>query len=425
MAERPARPTKNPKVTSGVSEPPARKKEGPVAAQAPTRAGEASPASSQKISTKPAPPASRPEPSAPKAAATPVRTAGAQPAPPAVRPSAPAVEARPAGSDPDEFDRALDAVFGGAAPGVRKATSGKSEQDETASRDLFVSIAANHARPLKSFISELRRGAATKEWIEICRPVMRSMAEAAESLELAAAAKRMKDFDEALSLAEGSPDPVLGGDVRGLILSAYEDLVQALPHAFAPGEEPERRESTIIHSLLKQIPDVGHVTFEKLYSAGLTSLDTLFLAGREDLAQTTGISPVLCERICGKFQEYRKELEGIERGTRQSSCRARLAELVAELRRRHEGFEDACARDWASPEHASRKRESRRNRLACALQINVVLAEMGELDLVEQMEKLSFERRIGKLEEYMNSIGILPPTRPAAPSLPGGAAAKR
>lgn len=305
----------------------------------------------------------------------------------------------------DEFDDAFDAAF--LAPGSvsmdQSIAPGEVQHDEAAIQDLFANIAANYARPVKNFVFELRRGTATKEWIEICRPALRSISRAAESMELTSAAKRMNDFDEALSLAQTSEDRILGGEIRELILSSYEDLIAVLPQTFIIGEEEQQREGIIINSLLKQIPDLGRVTFEKLYGAGLTSLDTLFLAKKEDLAAATGIPLWLCERICNKFQEYREELDGTPRDVAQSGYRTRLSELVSELRRQHEGFERASAQEWSNPALASDKRKFRQNRQACVLQINVVLAEMGELDLVNEIQKLSFERRIQRLEEYLQS----------------------
>ena len=99
-----------------------------------------------------------------------------------------------------------------------EASSSMIEHDQAVVADLFADIAATYARPVKNFIFELRRGTATREWIEICRPAMRSISKAAESMGLSAAADRMNDFDEALSLAQDSDERVLGvrpeGDLR-------------------------------------------------------------------------------------------------------------------------------------------------------------------------------------------------------------------
>jgi hypothetical protein len=179
-----------------------------------------------------------------------------------------------------------------------------------------------------------------------------------------------------------------------------------MPEAFVVGEEEQQREGIIINSLLMQIPDVGRVTIEKLYRAGLTSLDTLYMARRDDLAVATGIPSYLSERICEKFQAYRTRLENNPRDVADLGQRDRLSKLAAELRRHHEGFQHASANEWSNPALASDKRDYRQQRQSCMLWINVLLAEVGELDLVNELEKLSFDRRVQRLDEYLAS----PPT---------------
>jgi len=273
-----------------------------------------------------------------------------------------------------------------------------SSHDQAIVEDLFADIAANYARPVKNFIFELRRGTATKDWVDICRPAMQGITRAAEGMGLRVAAQHMVDFEAALSLASQSEERVLSGELRDLLLWCYEDLIKVMPQAFTVGEEEQQREGIIIHSLLMQIPDVGRVTVEKLYRAGLTSLDTLFLAKKEDLAVATGIPVVLSERICEKFQAYRTGLQS-KRDVADSGQRSRLADMVTELRRQHEGYVEASD----NPAQAAEKREYRNSRQAVVLWINVTLAEVGELELINELQKLSFDKRIQRLEEFLSS----------------------
>ncbi len=310
----------------------------------------------------------------------------------------------------DDLDAAFGAAFGGGETSSGSDTGdSRHATDEAATKELFAGIAANYSRPVKNFIHELKRGTATKEWVEICRPVMSSIIDAAESMELSDVAKCMADFDEALSMAQSEEGAELHGEGRELLLSIYDELVEILPEAFLLGEENDRRETIIIHSLLRQIPDVGYVTIEKMYGAGLTSMSTLFLATKDDMAVTTGIPKMLCDRICQKMQSHKARLEGSSPDDLKEGHLERLIELVAELRKHHEQFKVACEDDRHDATLAAVKRESRCTRQACALKINVLLAEMGELDLVEQIQKLAFERRIEKLDAYIGrTIEILP-----------------
>src|SRR6185295_10477938 len=109
-----------------------------------------------------------------------------------------------------------------------------------------------------------------------------------------------------------------------------------------------------------------------------------------------GISTSLSERICEKFQAYKARLENGARDLK--GDRDRLALMVSELRRQHEAYQRA-----SSNEQAAEKKDCRQQRQSCTLWINVLLAEIGELDLVNEIEKLSFDRRIERLEEYLAS----------------------
>jgi len=306
----------------------------------------------------------------------------------------------------NDFEEDLDAVFASlenqniAQPVATEAADEEmNANDQVIVEQLFADIAANYARPIKNFMFELKRGTATKDWVEICRPAMQGITRAAEGMGLRQAAQRMMDFEAALSLAQQSEQRVLGGEVRDLLMWCYEDLIKVMPQAFVVGEEEQQREGIIINSLLAQIPDVGRVTIEKLYRAGLTSLDTLYLARREELAVATGISIDLSERICAKFQAYRAGLEASNRDVKDVGQRNRLGEFVAELKRQHEGF----LRASEDSNLAQEKRDFREQRQSCVLWINVLLAEVGEVDLVCELQKMSFERRIQRLEEYLAS----------------------
>jgi hypothetical protein len=236
----------------------------------------------------------------------------------------------------------------------------------------------------------------------------------------------MSEFDEALGLAQSDgAGSSIEDAARDLLLSSFDEMAAALPEAFQAGDDERRRDTIIIHSLLKQVPDIGHVTFERLYGAGLTSLEALFVANAEDLAATTGIPPRLCERIVERMQEHRRELERSQRASGLGERRERLRKLVEELRLKHEGFERAAS-DWGESDLSEEKRECRQERQMCALQIEVVLAEMGELDLVEQIQKLPFGRRIERLREFIDgsvesvAAGVLAAAGAAPPALAPG-----
>jgi hypothetical protein len=300
----------------------------------------------------------------------------------------------------EAFDEAFEAAFPDKVdqPVNDSVTAG---QDEVAVQELFRNIAAAYALPLKNFVFELQRHTATKDSIEFCRPILRSISSAADSVNLPETVKRMTEFDTALSLGQTSSDHLLKGETRQQILASYELLAEVLPEAFRMDGEAQQRGDIIIQSLLPQVPGIGCITFEKLYQAGLGSLDMLFLANREDLAAVTAIAPELCESICNKVQKYRAEAEARARPPAQSGYRSRLVELVNELR--HQMNTEKVKREAGSdtPAVDARRRRLRR-RQQCFLEINVTLAELGELAFINQLKKLSFKQRLQVLDEYLN-----------------------
>ncbi len=298
----------------------------------------------------------------------------------------------------DAFDNAFETACSAnteLTASIKERTQDKAA--EAAVQDLFVQIAANYAIPLKSFMFELQRGTASKDEIELCRPVLNSVRGAVELMNLPQTVQRISDLDDALLLGLSSSDRLLKGEVRRRILSSYEALVGIMPEAFRLGGESLKREDIIIKSLLKQIPGLGCVTLEKLYKAGLGSLDSLFLANKEDLAAATGVSRRICELICDKVAEHRKEIEALPHDAAHSAWRRRLAGMVSRLRDEIEVERGSNSAQGCPTEEQRRPHQ----RQLYFLQITVILAEIGELDLLSRMHKLSFRRRIQLLDEYL------------------------
>jgi len=411
------------------NEPPERERRSKDALAATTEAAitattPAKPAATQKqplvVSGKPRTESRREEPKPAQATSAPRETAKPTP-PPAPAPAPPQAQPAAAQSMPEmsasDADQAIDAVFGaGASQSVTHVSAIARELDEAAVRELYAGIAAQHARPVKNFVHELRRGTVPKEWIEICRPVMATLIQGAEGMGLPDAARPMKDFDEALVMAAEGPGDAFDATVRDLLLHAWDEMIQVLPEAFEVGEDEKRRESVIIHSLLKQLPDIGTVTFERLYGAGLTTLESLYLASKEDLSVTTGIPRHLCDRIVDRVQEHRREVERMQRAMGMVERVERLKLLLEELKKRHDGFERCASEEWRDKALSEQKREHRQARQVVALKIEVVLAEMGDLEVVEHMQKLPFARRIEQLGEYIKHVASQAQA-PAAPEM--------
>src|SRR5262249_48866319 len=111
----------------------------------------------------------------------------------------------------------------------------------------------------------------------------------------------------------------------------------------------------------------------------------------------------LCEHICEKFEQYRSETEGLSGPAARASSRSRLRDLAGKLRGLHEEVERASV--GSNPELATEKRKLRKEPQQCFHQIVASLAELVELDLINIIQKLSFRRRLQRLEEYLARSG--------------------
>lgn len=301
----------------------------------------------------------------------------------------------------DDFDANFDAIAGSSsAPPPDAMSQGPAVVvDQTPVRELFADIAANYVRAVRNFMLEIHRGDTAKEWIDICQPAVLSIKRAAEKMELSDVYRAIEDFDAVLDLATATDGRLITGEVREELIHTYGELVELMPQAFTLDAERDQRESIIIHSLLGQVPDVRKVTVDKLYAAGLTTLEVFFLAKPEDLAATAGIPDWLGAKIVEKFQAYRGEMQSVAPDATRSAERAKLATLVQDLRTQQEGYERASS-GWTE-DAADEKKRLRQARQDSLLQINVVLAQLGEVELIHEIEKLPFERRIDRLAAFL------------------------
>jgi hypothetical protein len=300
------------------------------------------------------------------------------------------------GYEVDESFASVAKEMGSAPP-----PAGIAEADLAEVRSLFAQLAANHVRQVRDFMIDLRWGEATIEWISICSPALKSLRRAADKLELPELVTALDVFWQHLTntQAQAGGGRTIEGDRRDVILAAYEKLSTLMPQAFALEMDRAQREAAILQSLLLQVPDVKKVTIDKLYAAGLTTLEALLLANSGDVAAATGIDLTLAVRIVARFRDYRDQVvAGVPDATRAQE-RDRIAKLTARLRMEHDAFVSA-SRGW-SLEDQERKKTSREARARTLLDIQVVLARLGEVDRLKEIERLPFEKKLEHLESFL------------------------
>ena len=330
--------------------------------------------------------------------------------PPSIRPPAPEpfVTSGETESIAQTFDRLLGSELDSRFAEMRHdsdrptATSdpgGMHANDLVEVRNLFEQLAANHVRQVRDFLIDLKWAEASRDWIGICEPAVRSLMRGAEKLELEDLRVALAAFGEALAAAAVDGAPTLEGTIRDRLLSAYDKLIEILPKAFALDMDRTQRESVIVQSLLLQIPEVRKVIVDKLYAAGLNSLAVLVMARADELAVATGISPRIADRIVEKFQTYRHDLSTASPDATRARERGAIETLVTELAAHHEAFEKASS-SWSN-EAADEKKRLRTARHKTLMQINVALARLGEVGRLDEIEKLPFARKLERLRSYL------------------------
>lgn len=332
------------------------------------------------------------------------------PHPASVRPSAPPLALEDGlGSIADTFERLLssdiDRGFDAIAhsPETATATAPTIERLEITDlaevRSLFAQLASNHVRPVRDFLMDLRWGEATIEWIDVCQPALKSLRRAADKLELSDLCTALDAFSEALAAAKTAGSRTIEGAARDALLTTHEKLAAVMPQAFALDLDRSQRESVILQSLLLQVPEVKKVTIDKLYAAGLTTLEAMLLANPGDVAATTGLDEVVATRIVARFRDYHSQIRSAVPDATRTSERERIAHLTAQLKTEHDGFE-AASRSW-SREAGDKKKELRAARARTLLDIQVLLARLGEVERLKEIERLPFDKKVTHLEAFL------------------------
>lgn len=283
-----------------------------------------------------------------------------------------------------DIDSTFEAIL--SDPGVVNQES--SATDIQQAQTLFKQIAVAYIMPVRHFMIELRMGEASKDWISVCSPALGSMAGSAERMGLTQLTRTLEELKTTLEASESSPGATVAGAAREAVLQKAERLMAELPEAFSVDAETDRRDPIIVRSLLCQVPGVRKVQMDKIYRAGITSLSMFLVAKPQDIAETTGLDLELCSRVLDRFLRYKKETLSGPADAEQARGLARLQQLAKDLERLNEEYEDD-------------KKRVRKERSEVVHEINVVLARVGNVTLVEELERLPFARKVEELSSFL------------------------
>jgi cytoskeletal protein CcmA (bactofilin family) len=195
-------------------------------------------------------------------------------------------------------------------------------------QSLFAQLAVSHARQICDFMIDLHTKEANVDWVEICAPALRSLRGAAAKLELRELCSALDRFSAALAWAQASGSRTIDGERRATILSRFQDLRALMPQAFELDFGRVQGESIILQSLLLQVHGMNKATLDRLYAAGLTTLESMYVATPAALVATAGIDDSIARGVVRRFGAYRVEVSAAVPDATRASERERLSDLA-------------------------------------------------------------------------------------------------
>ncbi|MEM6993776.1 MAG: hypothetical protein AAF721_24895, partial [Myxococcota bacterium] len=295
----------------------------------------------------------------------------------------------------------VDALFDGATvTGNTTAGPGQvpaSVDTENEIRRLFAEIAAHHAAQLRDFFLELSLSPTSKQWGDICAPALTSIRRAASGIANAPVEKALGRLEKALDSSRRGSETLIGGESRDQLLAAFGQLTELLPEAFDLKGHRARRDPVIVHTLLEQVPGMSTLATDRIYAAGLSSLDAFYDARPSDLAATTGVSEELCAAVVARFAEYRKGRAERAEHAEHDAERKRLKAIVDDVRKLQEAFREA-----EMQERGREKRKLRAQRGQLLQNINLALAHLGQVALIEEIARIPVDAKLKRVDRYLS-----------------------
>jgi hypothetical protein len=296
-------------------------------------------------------------------------------------------------------DAAIAALVDTSAEPPSLDASSEEELDRRAVAEIFADMAKLHVHPLRELMFQLSVGRTPRQWAGACRAVLRPLLDAAKQIGLLEMVGALGAFDAALERAAGEPSACIGDAAREALQSAYERLGKQMPEAFTAPDRAESRRLILLESLLLQVPSVHRRTLAKLYAAGLSSLSQLSQAKPDELSAVTGIDRRLAQAVVEHIQRFERERNRVDPTVSRSHVHERLRAIVGRLTQLQGEFERAEQDD-----SIVRKRAARRGREAAVLELDLLFAEVGDVDLIEELKRRPVRAKIRRVENYLEQL---------------------
>ena len=270
------------------------------------------------------------------------------------------------------------------------------EADQRAAAATFRELVAGGSAQLRELLFQLSVGRTPRHWTAACRPVIAPFLDGARQLELRELTTALADLDAALELAAGENGPYVSAQGCASIEEAYATLAAQLPEAFSVASDVNSRRLLLLESLLLQVPALYRRTLNKLYGAGLGSLEQLSGASPEEIAAVAGIDRSVAAAITDRVRRFEHERSRWNPAELRSQVHDQLRVALARLNQLQDQFERA-----EHDEAAERKRNARRARDIASHELDLLLSEIGELTLIEDLKRCAVHAKIRRLEGYL------------------------
>jgi hypothetical protein len=156
------------------------------------------------------------------------------------------------------------------------------------------------------------------------------------------------------------------------------------------------RERLIVDQLLEEVAQAHPLLTRRLREQGLVSLEALGRLSAADLSQKLEAPADAAAQVAGIFQGYLQQRA--QRGPsvvlqgRAASLKERLSALVTSA----EAFDVA-----SEGEDSGERRRTRKQRQTDVMQLNLLLAELGEAKILTEIERCSVQAKIERLQRWI------------------------
>jgi hypothetical protein len=284
----------------------------------------------------------------------------------------------------------------GESPTELMQEAAASDGDRRAFRDTFAIIAKLHISPLRELMYHLSVGCTPRAWVTQTRPVLSPLFDAARQTNQADLLDALSELDTALELAEAESSALVGPVSRGAIQQAYARLSRHLPDTFGPPRSSDGKRLLLLEALLLQVPNVHRRVLTKLYAAGISSTQQLLQGGPDELTRATGLDRQLASSIIEHVTRFARERSGLDPARLRGRVVEQLRTLVGRLGQLQSEFERA-----ESADNQVRKKAVRRARDAAVLELQRLMAELGEVELLEELKRSNVRTKVVLIFGYL------------------------